>query len=85
MPADLLFGIACSLLMLVILAMTILWAAANYEISDKRPSSELHLLSRVSFVTLFGSLMLVFMSYRIRNYGLLIQALLEIFPAFAAL
>jgi hypothetical protein len=84
-PADLLFGIACSLLMLVILAMAILWAAVNYRVSDKPPSSELHLLSRVSFVTLFGSLMLVFMSYLIRNYGLLIQALLEIFSAFAAL
>jgi len=84
-PADLVFGITCSLLMFVILAVAILWAAVNYEESGRRPSSEFHLISRVSFVTLFGSLMLVFLSYLIRNYGLLFQALLEIFSAFAAL
>jgi hypothetical protein len=71
--------------MFVIIASAILWAAINYKDSDKSLSSELHLLSRVSFVTLFGSLMLVFFSYLIRNYGLLFQALLEIFSAFAAI
>jgi hypothetical protein len=84
-PADLLFGIACSLLMLVLIALAILWAAVNHKDGDRRSSSELHLLSRVSFVTLFGSLVLVFISYLVRNYGLLVQALVEIFSAFAAL
>jgi len=83
-PADLLFGITCSLLLFVLLAIAILWAAINYADTDRRVSSELHLLSRISFVTLFGSLMLVFLSYLIRNYGLLFQALVEIFSAFAA-
>jgi hypothetical protein len=57
----------------------------NYKDGDRRPSSEFHLLSRLSFVTLFGSLVLVFISYLVRNYGLLVQALVEIFSAFAAL
>ena len=84
-PADLLFGITCSLILFVLLALAILWAAINYTDTDRRASSELHLLSRVSFVTLFGSLMLVFSSYLIRNYGLLFQALVEIFSAFVAM
>jgi hypothetical protein len=84
-PADLIFGITCSILMFVFIALAILWAAINYRDSDRSHSSELHLISRVSFVTLFGSLMLVFLSYLIRNYGLLFQALLEIFAAFVAL
>ncbi len=84
-PADLVFGITCSLLMFVIIALIILWAAINHAGNDRRTSSELHLISRVSFVTLFGSLMLVFLSYLIRNYGLLFQALLEIVSAFASL
>lgn len=84
-PADLIFGVACSLLMIVLLSAAILWAAINHMDSDRHAPSEMHLISRVSFVTLFGSLMLVFMSYLIRNYGLLIQALMEIFSVFAAL
>jgi hypothetical protein len=84
-PADLVFGITCALLMFVLIAAAILWSAVNYTDNDARSSSELSLLSRISFITLFGSLMLVFLSYLIRNYGLLIQALLEIFSAFAAL
>jgi hypothetical protein len=84
-PADLIFGITCALLMFVIIALAILWAAINYAKSEKRPSAESHLISRISFVTLFGSLMLVFFSYLVRNYGLLFQALLEIFSAFAAI
>lgn len=84
-PADLIFGITCALIMFVLLALAILWAAINYRDSGSHPSSELSLLKRVSFVTLFGSLMLVFLSYLVRNYGLLIQALLEILSAFAAI
>jgi hypothetical protein len=84
-PADLIFGITCALLMFVLIAAAILWSAINYTDNDARSSSEISLLSRISFITLFGSLMLVFLSYLIRNYGLLIQALLEIFSAFAAL
>ena len=83
-PADLVFGITCSLLLFVILAGAILWAAFNHTDSDRRASSEFHVLARVSFVTLFGSLMLVFLSYLIRNYGLLFQALAEIASVFAA-
>ena len=40
---------------------------------------------RISFITLFGSLLVVFLSYVIRNYGLFVQALLEIVSAFAAI
>lgn len=86
-PADLIFGITTALIMFVIIALVILWAAINYREKDINAgrSSEFSLLMRISFVTLFGSLLVVFLSYLIRNYGLLIQALLEILSAFAAL
>jgi hypothetical protein len=84
-PADLIFGITCSLIMFILIATAILWAAVNYKEGDVHPSSEFSLIMRISFVTIFGSLMLVFISYLIRNYGLMIQALLEIFSAFAAI
>ncbi|HMK45986.1 MAG TPA: hypothetical protein VK436_05125, partial [Methanocella sp.] len=83
-PVDLIFGITCSLLLFVLIATSILWAAINHTDGDKRASSEFHLIARSSFVTLFGSLMLVFLSYLVRNYGLLFQALVEIFSAFVA-
>lgn len=86
-PADLIFGITTALIMFILIALAILWAAINYsegEVKVER-SSEFSLLMRISFVTLFGSLLLVFFSYVIRNYGLLIRALLEILSAFAAI
>ncbi len=69
------------------MTVAILWAAINYSEGDVKTdrSSEFSLLMRISFVTLFGSLLLVFLSYMIRNYGLLIRALLEILSAFAAI
>jgi hypothetical protein len=39
-PADLIFGITCALLIFVIIAIAILWAAINYAESEKRPSVE---------------------------------------------
>ncbi len=86
-PADLIFGITTSMVMFVLIALAILWAAINYKETEVTPltSSEFHLLMRISFVTLFGSLMLVFLSYLIRSYGLLFMTLLEIFSAFFAI
>jgi len=85
-PADLIFGITTALIMFVLIALAILWAAIDYREKEVMPgrSSEFSLLMRISFVTLFGSLMLVFFSYMVRNYGLLFQALLEVFSAFVA-
>lgn len=86
-PADLIFGITTCMVMLILIAIAILWEAINYKEKELAPhmSSELCLLMRISFVTLFGSMMLVFLSYLIRNYGLLFMALLELFSAFAAI
>ncbi len=86
-PADLIFGITTAMVMFVLIAVAILWAAINYREKEVKPatSSEFHLLMRISFVTLFGSLMLVFLSYLIRSYGLLFMTLLEIFSSFFAI
>jgi len=86
-PADLIFGITVSLIMFLLIALAILWAAIGHHEKEAVPglSSEFSLIMRISFVTLFGSLVLVFFSYMIRNYGLLFQAFLEVFSAFVAL
>ena len=86
-PADLIFGITTAMVIFVLIAIAILWAAINYKEKEVTPatSSEFHLLMRISFVTLFGSLMLVFLSYLIRSYGLLFMTLLEISSAFFAI
>ena len=86
-PADLIFGITTALIMFILIALAILWAAINYSEGEVKTdqSSEFSLLMRISFITLFGSLLLVFFSYVIRNYGLLVRALLEILSAFAAI
>jgi hypothetical protein len=86
-PADLIFGITTSMVMFILIAMSILWGAITYREKELAPhmSSEFCLIMRISFVTLFGSMMLVFLSYLIRNYGLLFIAVLELFSAFVAI
>jgi hypothetical protein len=83
-PADLLFGITCSYLLFTLIALAILWAAVNFKDAESHSSSEFKLAMRVSFIALFGSLIVIFISYMIRNYGLLVQALAEALSAFAA-
>ena len=85
--ADLVLGITTSLILFILMALAILWAAIDHREKEVVPggSSEFSLLMRVSFVSLFGTLMLVFFSYMVRNYGLLFQAFLEVFSSFVAI
>ncbi|MCD1296294.1 hypothetical protein CUJ83_14925 [Methanocella sp. CWC-04] len=77
--ADLIIGVVTSLLLFVIVAVVILWEAMVYTESVSGPSgSHFSFVMRLSFVLLFGLLIVVFLSYILRNYGLLIKGLLEI-------